>query len=563
MLNGHRHPMGSDYAVFVPHLLADNFWFRLNGQWSVPWFTPAFCGGMPNWGNPQAMPYSLPQWLLWFVDPVTSIQITFGVMAAAGAVGTWFLLRDGFGASGWAAAYGAVVFLFNGFYLSHLVVGHLPYNPVMLTPWVAWLCLRSTGSGWQRVAEITVGGALIAVTVQGGMLTLLFPVIAAWVAIGLVKVLRSGASREYWMRLAGAGVVGMALSASKLVATIALTRQFGRRFYPLTGFATAGDVVATAFRSLFLRPRAIDESGYVSSPVRLGMHEGDFGISPVPLVLIVVGLIYWIRGARDRRPADSRTLTLAALGVLCILPLALNWYVPAWMDVLKKIPVFSSASTLVRWFFVYVPLLVIGSAFALERLPKRWLWSAIAIAGCIAWSLTMDRSPYLEKTYNPLWVDNAWASVRSGEPIPTIERMDLHLFNGRPQTVVGADDVFTSGASQVFCLEPLFGYFHENFPWRPLHDGPAFDVMGDLLNVKNPACEIFPAENHCKPGDQFRVRDREMAETFLSWGPIPFERSRLQRVADVVNVVAVLVVTVGLLSAALLWARAQGRERAP
>ncbi len=553
--DGHQHPIGSDYAEFLPRILSDNFWFRRNSWFSVPWFHAAFCGGMPNWGNPQAMPYSLPVTLLWWVDPVTSVRVTFAACAIAGATGMWMLLRRGFETSAAAALAGSVLFLFNGFFLCHLMVGHLPYHPVMFAPWIMWLMLRPCARPLQVLFDSLAGGVLFAVMVNGGMLTILPPVWLSCLAVGLVHCIRGGDTRRFLLRIFGVTLVGCALSASKLAATVAFMGQFRRDFYALTGFNGVGTTFLAAFRALFLRPHRIDASGYVHSPVALGMHEGDYGVSPIPLVLMLAGLLFAV-GAVRSRIASARWLT-AALAALCVLPIALNVSSDGLAHILKHIPVIRSASTLIRYFFIYIPLFVVLASLAVDRLPRSAWWAALSIMGAIAWSLTMDRGPYLAKNYDPLSVDQAWADVASGTAgIPMIERVDLKLYNGHPLSVIGADDALLTGGTQVFCEEPVFGYFYEGLPWKPLHAGATLDVTDGVLNIKNPACEIFPEENHCRPGDQFPVSRRDDAEAFLSWEPFPFERSVAQRVAEGVNIATLGATLVGLVLIA--WAARRG-----
>ena len=108
--------LGHDYALFLPKLLDGYFWYRANGLFAVPWFTPAFCGGIPLFPDPQSVYYSLPQWLSFVTDPLTSVYLTLLLFAALGFVGFYFLLRWVFRTTPWTALLGAGLFLFNGFY---------------------------------------------------------------------------------------------------------------------------------------------------------------------------------------------------------------------------------------------------------------------------------------------------------------------------------------------------------------------------------------------------------------------------------------------------------------
>ena len=61
-----------------------------------------------------------------------------------------------------------------------------------------------------------------------------------------------------------------------------------------------------------------------------------------------------------------------------------------------------------------------------------------------------------------------------------------------------------------------------------------------MLNTKNAACYLFPAENACAPGDQFTIEDREDAFKFLAYKPYDFAMPVSQKVADGLSLVAFL-----------------------
>jgi len=82
--------LGHDYAYVLPRLLAGLFWFKSNGLDEVPWFTPAFCGGVPFLSDPQSFYYSVPQFLSFVFGPVTSIYVTFLLFAGV-LYAQWFL----------------------------------------------------------------------------------------------------------------------------------------------------------------------------------------------------------------------------------------------------------------------------------------------------------------------------------------------------------------------------------------------------------------------------------------------------------------------------------------
>ena len=181
----------ADYSLHMPNLLAGYFHFLANGPLSVPWFSPAECGGVPFIADLNVAFYSLPQVLTLVVDPANAVRATFVVFAALGLVGFAVLLRSRFGASPWAAATAAVLFLFNGFFVVRMAVGHLTFHPFMLAPWIAWAALLPARQDarwtWRRVVLGTVMvGAIFAYQFQAGMQHIIIPVALAAGVIVLV-----------------------------------------------------------------------------------------------------------------------------------------------------------------------------------------------------------------------------------------------------------------------------------------------------------------------------------------------------------------------------------------
>jgi hypothetical protein len=102
----------------------------------------------------------------------------------------------------------------------------------------------------------------------------------------------------------------------------------------------------------------------------------------------------------------------------------------------------------------------------------------------------------------------------------------------RVNPALAPNDAMIEGISQRACYQPLFGYRLERFPAEPLQAGPVISLVGDrFINMKNPACYLFAAENGCKPGDHFRIDRAKDAIELLSYRPFAFEQPYWQIVA--------------------------------
>ena len=532
--------LGVDYGFWVPNLLAGAFWHLNNPPFAMPWFSPSQCAGVPAHADPQGGYLSLPQLLAFVVPPMRAIQISFVIYAACGYAGTQVLAARCFGCSRPASLLAACVFTLNSFYAARMMVGHLSFAPFMLVPALT-CCLLCGGFA---VRFCLAFGILLAVMLQAGMAVLVLPAYLTLAILVAMHALATGASlRAPILRLAAGSALGLALCAGKLAAVFALMAHVPRDAYPLPGLPNIVLSAWMAVRCLFLWPTAAMTSELVNSPLILEPHEFDYRVGPVPLLLIAAGWLAWRR--QQRAPATQRVRLLwEAVAVLLILPLALNTYAPGWTALLKHIPVLRSASSLLRWFAAYMLPAIIGAVLALDRLfaraTARWLSATAGVAATVACLLLGDRAIYGASglgVYDPTPVEASWRQATITGRVPPILRLAVPLApSGQPDMSIARQNQLTQGASPLFCYDPVFGYRLEAFHQGSLHAGPILDEtrVGDRteLNLKNPACYVFPGANACAPGDTFLASQRTAASNFAAYRPFAFAKPWWARVAD-------------------------------
>ncbi len=533
--------LGHDYSYFFPALLNGYYWFQENGLFSVPWFTPALCGGVPLYPNPESLYYSLPQLLTFVTDPLNAVRASFAIFAAIGWAGSYALLRRSFGLEAAASALGAAIFLFNGYYAYRMIIGHLGFHSVMLVPLIAHLLLRPLPRAladrvWRLGLDSLLAGLCVAYMIQSGNHDLL-PTVLATVGIGLIRALCGGSLRSFLIRFVAAFGSALLFSASKLASGFALLNAFPRSGYPLPGAESLVGVVRLILQSLFLWPaHEPAQSILVNSAWTLERHEFEYGVSFVPALILAAFAISklwgWIREHRlPALPRGARALQWVALLALLALPIAVNYHTPAWNALLKQVPVLKHSSNFIRWFGVYVPIVCALAALALNRTgtPRfRAAAAAIAILTVVAVNTLAGKAHYAEQPYDPRPVVEAHQlAAETGAPPPILQLRSVDGLN--------RNDLLTRGISPIGCYEAIFGYRLEWFPKRELRPGRTLAAASGRLNLLNPACFAFPEANHCRPGDRFSAAERENAELFVRYRPFPFERPASQQLADLAN----------------------------
>ena len=538
-----RGGVGHDFSMVLPRLLFGYYWYLKNGLWSFPWFSPAECGGFPYFPDPNGFYFSVPQFLAFVVSPLTSMRWSLLAFAAIGFAGFYWLMRKGFNASRAAAVLAAAFFMFNGFFTYRVIVGHVIFHAFMLLPVVAAAVMTSPGAVpirfRFRVSLVLLAALGLAYTIHAGMNHIVLPLLLSVSVILLIQAFLYGWRWAPWLNLVAAGLIAMALFASKLSAELSLLASFPRDYYPLPGIRDLPTTLELVFRTLFFNvpvnaPRAI-----VNSAWALDRHEWEYGVSPAPLIFIVggaiLGVVNIVRNKAWPTLGLQRTLILASIILLMIIPTALNVYTPAWNQFLKGLPLLGMSSNLLRWLSAYIPVAILLAALALDRFllsaslhhSGRKVLAGLGILIMLVANMGTNRAFYANQGYPVATVEFAWKAASSTRTVPNIENIALRMPEG-----YGPSDGLTKGISTIMCYQPIMGYRLEKFPIGQLRPGPIINPFNNTINMKNPACYLFPKENQCKSGDQFLPENRADAEAFASYKPFPFKQPASQIFTD-------------------------------
>ncbi|MEY2632830.1 MAG: hypothetical protein RIR00_1484 [Pseudomonadota bacterium] len=547
--------LGHDYSLTLPDLLDGYFWFRQNGLVEIPWFTPSFCGGQAFFADPQRTYYNLGQFLSFFVGPLQGIYLTLLTLAAAGFFCMYWLAGRTLGLSRPAALCAATLFMFNGFFSHRMIIGHYGFHGFMLIPLLGILLLGRKPLPCRL--EIPAAALLLGYWVQSGYGTLIVPSGLSLLALAAVAFRNSPQGfGQFMLRGTLAACLALLICSNKLYANVQLMSHFPRSEYLLPGFAAAGDVLEVSFQALFY---SSEHTFRTASPLihnvqwAIMPHEWAYGLTLVPLALLLGGLaapfLHRNAAGAASRPRVLDLLTLALL----LLPLALQYYSPAWNALLKSLPIIKTTASPFRWLLLYLPLLCLAAAWAVDRLGEPWRRLALVLTVLLVPLLNhLERETYYsEQNYDPAPIEQAYQAVVSGAQQPAIHGLLLDLPRIWPR-----NDYLTQGISPLLCYNPLFGYRLENYPAGPFRNGPIDPGdNGEFLNLRNPACLLYPEENQCAPGNAFRRSERDAALAFASYHPYAFEQPAGQQVANGVSQTVLCLVLVWLLSAVALALR--------
>ncbi len=546
--------MGHDYILTLAGFLDGFLWYRHNGFVTPPWFSPSFCGGQALFADPQSAFYSIPQFLTFVVDPLQAVYWAFLLFAALGFWGMYLFARHCLTLERLPAVVAAIVFMFNGFYAHRMIVGHYGYQAFMLVPMIALLLMRKPETRLFSARGLTyslLAGLLIAYWFHSGLTTLMIPAALAVTCLACLAAFKTpeGTFKAFFSRGILALVPVFGLAASKLNANLTLMSRFSRDFYPLPGIDNPGELLEFVVRALFYS----SENAYrMATPLWKNIqwsampHELAYGVTPIPLAIMVIGLgavALGIRHQPEHSPRWRRYIVPGViLGSILFWPLAMLYYSPEWNAVLKSLPLIGSTTSPFRWLIIYIPCIAAVSGIAVANAGRaRSLAAALAIIGIPMLNFLEVRSYYQMQDHDPGAVVAYYKALRAGDADNRIVRIGAQQMPDNAQ--------LAEGTSPMRCYNPIYGYRLEKLGNGQLFPGPVDAVAPDgSLNLTNPACLLFPDENQCQLWDRFKAGQHHDAEQFAAYRPFEFAKSERQTIADRITLVSVLFAIVFLVA---------------
>jgi len=441
--------------------------------------------------------------------------------------------------------------MFNGFFSHRLLIGHITYHAFMLTPMIAFLLLDAGGSAikffsLRRLLTLSITAALLSYMIYSGMIHLILPVILILIFIGSLHGIIHANSRQFWLNFVIAGIVSIILALPKLAPAILYINNFERISYKLPGADGVWGLITLFFESLFFQPSGDTvKDVLVNLQGPLARHEFEYGITFIPLLIILLSAVLFIKKAPKLKQCIKGQITtylqLGLMLLILVLALAINYYSPEWNAILKQIPIIKHSSLLVRWFSIYIPVTILIAALMIDKVkqirPLAPYITGLAIISVLIININIDRDYYANQPYDPSPIINAYTKAEKTQQAKIINQISVFQDRqGLLVTPIHRNDSLVQGASQLLCYEPLFGYRLELLPLRPLRPGLVSQLKDGQFNVKNPACYIFGDENNCKPGDHFLLEQKDAARTFVSYEPFAFNLPTWMQAINVISI---------------------------
>ena len=546
--------LGHDYEQFIPNLIYGKIWF-FNNFLSVPWFTPSFCCGIPFYADPQSMYYSIPQIVFLIFDPILSVKIIFLLLSTLSYIGMFLLANKNLRFDNYTSLLCASLFLFNGFFVYRAISGHVAYLTYIFIPLYCFFLIQSYENQSKNKSSfvyLILSSIIFANFFYSGS----GPIILI-ILISILSVLSFYSlfiqSLKIFAEFVLSAFLGILISLSKITAVLFFLSNFPRN-YPATEFHSFFSFVKTFFFSFFIKPNQEYFNDNLTSMFPFGLHEIEFGVSIVPLILIF--FIFFLNKKNFKLNYQSVYLFLLLITIFLI-PVLLNINFLNQFQLIQKIPILNSTWVQPRWMTIYILPIIIISGLIVQNLNfnithKKYI-TIFFISILLVQNFMRDNSWHFNEArhYNVEKANNFSMHISKNKKFEVFGPAILMNQYNTPQIVNNKNDMFFyDGFSPLACYQPIFGYGLEKlnaskiiFNSKKVFSDNSyllysnkFDIKNDDFMFFNPSCFLFPEENNCSPGDLFKISEKEKLIKFTTFNKFDFKKNRLQIISNYISI---------------------------
>ncbi|MBF0363224.1 MAG: hypothetical protein HQK49_19535 [Oligoflexia bacterium] len=540
---------GHDYSI-LSYFLNYAIWIKQNGWFSLQWFSPSFCAGIPGFADPQNEFYSLQNVFLYYFGPVNGVFALSIFSLTVSLISSCLLLNKVCNVSLWTSLLGANLFVFNSFFISRLIVGHLTYLNYLFIPFVLY-CIFG-------IKDLLISILLVALVVtyfifSGSVFVVIlsFAVCVFFAFYFNIDVRFS--FKNSILRIASGFFLAVIFSSMKLIAAISYYSKFSKSFYPIPGINSLFNSFLYPLKLLiFVPPDFALKDEWSNIIWSIQRHELEYQMGIIPFfILALAGVCFFYRYSNKKKLdiefkfnlKSSAIWSIIAILILLIIPVILNYHNDILYPFFKKIPIVNQLSAPTRWYAIYIPIIIFVAIDISRILPRLFHNSKVQIIlisiVCINFYLS-DRGHYQNEKYKANIILSAFADLDNfakNHSITNIlipgfykERKDLTALS-----LLFPNEPFIYKYTSTICYAPIFGYRLEILPKMKVKTGSVFLEENGFLNINDPRCYLFPQENNCKAGDRFKLTELDIVKNFVNYKEIPFKMSIMQMIANIIS----------------------------
>jgi len=530
--------IGHDYNYFFPKLLDGNWHFMRQGL--APFlYTPHYCGGFPEFGNPQSMYYSVLQILSLNMDLWIAAQIVMALSMVIGYWGWYLFGRDILKLKfNWAHVF-ALIIIAHGFYLMHMLAGHIIYHTMPLIGMLLWLLFERSRDTWKTLIVKAAAFGFITANIihSGGFMVGVFASAAFAIFLPLELILHKNKiadrCRVLFLRIAACGLSALLLNGGKLFAVQNVMRFFPRNL-PFETLAEGSSTFGYIWNALWAFPQSEGLFAIYGIPDWGALHEYSMYLSPVVAIGLVCGV--W-QMTKHRKFNIPLTLIAIAIGIFFVQLIRGHGIL---VTPLEGLPIFKSLRMNTRFLYPFSFALSAAGVWSLMHVLHGKTQQKIVALGACALTLFMFLIAYVPMLKNitpPRSLDYTEVQYQLQKNEGFLELDVNHVIDMRGEGQAEFVPLF-AGSSHVYCEEPLL--WGDKPQMEPLNEGDVYLGWNDRLNMYNPVCFIYPEANDCSPGDRIQVSDMENFKNFVTGQKTEWNVPVIQRLLNWISVITLI-----------------------
>ena len=549
--------LGHDFSLSLPNLTFGKIWFQKN-LFSIPWFSPSFCCGVPFYADPQSGFYSFQQIFFIFFSPLMAIKLSFLFYSLISFFGFFFLVNKSFKLNIYLSLLAATLFLFNGFFNYRAVIGHWSFLSYAFIPLYSLVLIYSFEKREEKLKSffyLLISSLLFTNFIHSGASSLIVVISLSIIFILTLYIYVNGNLKIIYKFIYSI-IIGSAISSSKISASFALINNFTREYPPLL-FKNPFDFFENMLRSLFFYPSEEKFNLKTINNVtnNLQVHEMEFGLSVVPVIIFFI-FILSIKKSNLFKLNFVKLLSLTVIFSITIFVPLINLSNNFFGEILRNLPVIKSTWVHYRLISIYIIPIILISCLFLNKLnfdikkTKSLVFLFLIII--IFQEYNYNKSFYNDQPYDPKDIESFYKDKNKINDL-RVEEIIIFLDKNKKTVITNQrNDAFIFNFSPLFCYNPIFGYNLEQLPKNEFtfnktikindnlfsYKGNPKAIKKDKANFFNPSCFIFPKENNCKPGDLFKKNQLQNLENFLSYKNFEFNLSSTQKIFNLTSLIS-------------------------
>ena len=541
--------VGHDFRLYIPRLIDSHLFYKVNGL-AIEWYTPSFGGGLPAYPNPLQMQFSLPQLFTWYFNPWVAILISVVIFTIIGFLVMFFLLKDCLEFQSLPAILGALFFVGNGFFIEHIVVGHVNFITFPLIVIPIFALIHPKLPAWLAGSLIAFTGMIL--INSGGVYIGIICIFSLLLTLPVIYFIKPGLLtwRRVFSVIIWGSILTFLLCGSKLYAISALMKSFPREMhdhYFVDWFTSVWGMIAQLIGTMTALPllRLISKNS-LNFVVRLtkwtgspyGFWELDTSLSPVLIFLLIWGAVKALfhKPKMDRTAILKKIIAGSILVFSIILVVQFSTARGFFFDHLRELPVLQSTRTNSRFTAAFIlPFILLGIYTYNNLIQKMIIRNNILIFIFLDTIALVSLGAYYllpisvqSRFFDPQNLLGTYNKIQSGEVFPVnkiIPAMnDYEVFQAQASNTINHYDPLYSGS---FFL-PL------------VHEGSVFDISDGYYNMTDPTGYVFPSENGTKLFSRIPISDYAKLEDFVNRRQVDWKLPWIQILLDWLAALTVL-----------------------